>query len=176
MVLAGEDAAGQLQGRVLAKAEGLDHQHLGADDAPGGHTRVGDLTLAGAEEHRGADALEGDRQRMSGGIAGVERAHGRVVTVALDAMQEVGPGGHFFGAQHTLERYSTAFYQPLISDWRNFQSWQAAGSPTAEKKANALWKQALAEYREPYLDPAALEQIDAFVARRIREGGEKTDF
>ena len=42
--------------------------------------------------------------------------------------------------------------------------------------ANALWKQALAEYREPYLDPAALEQIDAFVARRTQEGGERTDF
>ena len=96
--------------------------------------------------------------------------------MAFDAMMEVGPGGHFFGAQQTLERYSTAFYQPLISDWRNFQSWQAAGSPTAEKKANALWKQALAEYREPWLDPGALEQIDAFVARRISEGGEKTDF
>ncbi len=96
--------------------------------------------------------------------------------MALDAMLEVGPGGHFFGAQHTLERYSTAFYQPLISDWRNFQNWQQAGSPTAEKKANALWKQALAEYREPWLDPAALEQIDAFVARRSQEGGEKTDF
>ena len=96
--------------------------------------------------------------------------------MAFDAMMEVGPGGHFFGAQHTLERYSTAFYQPLISDWRNFQSWQAAGSPTAEKKANALWKQALAEYREPRLDPGALQQIDAFVARRISEGGEKTDF
>ena len=96
--------------------------------------------------------------------------------MALSAMHEVGPGGHFFGAQHTLERYSTAFYQPLISDWRNFPNWQAAGSPTAEKKANALWKQALAEYREPYLDPAALEAIDAFVERRSREGGEKTDF
>ena len=96
--------------------------------------------------------------------------------MAFDAMMEVGPGGHFFGAQQTLERYSTAFYQPLISDWRKFQSWQAAGSPTAEKKANALWKQALAEYREPWLDPGALEQIDAFVARRITEGGERTDF
>jgi trimethylamine--corrinoid protein Co-methyltransferase len=96
--------------------------------------------------------------------------------MAFDAMSEVGPGGHFFGAQHTLERYSTAFYQPLISDWRNFQNWQAAGAPTAEKKANALWKQALAEYREPWLDPGALEQIDAFVARRVSEGGEKTDF
>jgi trimethylamine---corrinoid protein Co-methyltransferase len=96
--------------------------------------------------------------------------------MALDAMLEVGPGGHFFGAKHTLERYATAFYQPMISDWRNFNQWQAAGSPQAAQKANALWKQALAEYREPYLDPAIAEQIDAFVARRVAEGGEVTDF
>ena len=93
------------------------------------------------------------------------------------AMQEVGPGGHFFGAQHTLERYSTAFYQPLISDWRNFPQWQASGSPTAERKANVMWKQALAEYVEPPLATCSTaEEIDAFVARRSEEGGEKTDF
>src|SRR5215510_551144 len=96
--------------------------------------------------------------------------------MALEAMLEVGPGGHFFGAKHTLERYATAFYQPMISDWRNFNQWQAAGSPQAAQKANALWKQALAEYREPYLDPAVAEEIDAFVARRVAEGGEITDF
>jgi trimethylamine--corrinoid protein Co-methyltransferase len=92
------------------------------------------------------------------------------------AMREVGPGGHFFGAQHTLQRYATAFYQPLISDWRNFQSWQAAGSPTAATRANALWKQALAEYQLPPFDADRLAAIDSFVARRVAEGGEKTDF
>jgi trimethylamine--corrinoid protein Co-methyltransferase len=96
--------------------------------------------------------------------------------LGLEAMREVGPGGHFFGAAHTLARYSTAFYAPLISDWRNFQQWEAAGSPHAWKKANQVWKQALAEYEEPYLDPAIAEELDAFVARRIQEGGEKTDF
>jgi trimethylamine--corrinoid protein Co-methyltransferase len=96
--------------------------------------------------------------------------------MGFSAMEEVGPGGHFFGAQHTLQRYASAFYQPLISDWRSFPSWEAAGRPTAEKKANALWKQALAEYQPPPLDPASLEAIDAFVARRVGEGGEKTDF
>ncbi|MGH6819499.1 MAG: trimethylamine methyltransferase family protein [Methylocella sp.] len=50
-----------------------------------------------------------------------------------------------------MERYASAFYQPMISDWRNFQQWQEAGSPQAAQKANALWKQALAEYREPYM-------------------------
>jgi len=97
-------------------------------------------------------------------------------TMGFSAMQEVGPGGHFFGARHTLERYASAFYQPIISDWRNFPQWQAAGSPTAERKANAIWKQALAEYREPPMEPAIAEEIDDFVARRTREGGEKTDF
>jgi trimethylamine--corrinoid protein Co-methyltransferase len=97
-------------------------------------------------------------------------------TMGFEAIKEVGPGGHFFGAQQTLQHYATAFYQPLISDWRNFMQWQASGSPQAHQKANALWKQALAEYKEPPLDPAIAEEIDAFVARREQEGGEPTDF
>ncbi|MFT3986129.1 trimethylamine methyltransferase family protein [Aestuariivirga sp.] len=97
-------------------------------------------------------------------------------TMAMDAMLEVGPGGHFFGAQHTLQRYATAFYQPLISDWRNFQAWQAAGSPQAQHKANAIWKQALAEHTNPPLDPEILAEIDAFIVKRTAEGGEPTDF
>ena len=94
----------------------------------------------------------------------------------LDAIREVGPGGHFFGAQHTLARYETAFYSPLISDWRNNQQWQASGSPDASRKANHVYKQALAEYREPPMDPATRAELDAFVERRKREGGAPTDF
>jgi trimethylamine--corrinoid protein Co-methyltransferase len=96
--------------------------------------------------------------------------------LGLEAIREVGPGGHFFGARHTLARYASAFYAPLISDWRNFEQWRAAGSPQAWQKANTLWKQALAEYRPPPIDTAIAEEIDAFVARREREGGEPTDF
>ena len=50
-------------------------------------------------------------------------------TLAIDAIDEVGPGGHFFGVGHTQERYRTAFYNPMISDWRNYESWDEAGSP-----------------------------------------------
>jgi trimethylamine--corrinoid protein Co-methyltransferase len=96
--------------------------------------------------------------------------------LGIDAIREVGPGGHFFGAQHTLARYERAFYAPIISDWRNFQQWEAAGSPDAMIKANLVWKQALADYREPPLDPSVREELDAFVERRRREGGAPTDF
>jgi len=91
--------------------------------------------------------------------------------LALDAIREVGPGGHFFGAAHTLERYETAFYSPLVADWRNFESWQEAGSETAHVRANHIYQQALAEYQPPPLDDAMREEIADFVGRRKTEGG-----
>jgi trimethylamine--corrinoid protein Co-methyltransferase len=97
-------------------------------------------------------------------------------TLALDAIREVGPGGHYFGAVHTQSRYKAAFYSPLVSDWRNFESWREAGSPTAMERSNRLWKETLARYQPPPMDPAAAEALDAFVASRKAEGGVKTDF
>ena len=72
---------------------------------------------------------------------------------------------------HTLERYETAFYAPLLSDWRNFETGVEAGSPDASRRANGIWKQLLAEFREPPLDPAIREELQDFVARRKAEGG-----
>jgi trimethylamine--corrinoid protein Co-methyltransferase len=89
--------------------------------------------------------------------------------LALDAIEAVQPGGHFFGSPHTMERYETAFYQPLLSDWRNYETWQEAGGPTATERATALWQQLLKSYQQPPLDPAVGEALDAFVRRRKEE-------
>jgi len=96
-------------------------------------------------------------------------------SLALDAIREVQPGGHYFGAQHTLARYETAFYSPLLSDWRNFETWEEAGSLDATQRANAIWKQALREYQKPPIDPAIEEELEAYVARRKAEGGAVDD-
>lgn len=90
-------------------------------------------------------------------------------SLGFDAIAEVGPGGHFFGSAHTLERYETAFYRPLVSDWRNFETWAADGALTATQRANGMWKRLLAESERPPMDPGIAEAIDAFVARRKRE-------
>jgi trimethylamine--corrinoid protein Co-methyltransferase len=90
-------------------------------------------------------------------------------TLGLDAIADVGPGGHFFGTAHTLERYETAFYRPILSDWRNFETWQADGSRTATQRANTIWKELLAEASPPTLDPGVAEALDAFIVRRKRE-------
>jgi trimethylamine--corrinoid protein Co-methyltransferase len=92
-------------------------------------------------------------------------------TLGLDAIAEVGPGGHFFGAAHTLARYETAFYAPMVSDWRNFETWRQAGALDSAQRANVIWKQLLAEYQPPPLDPARAEAVADYVERRKREGG-----
>ena len=92
-------------------------------------------------------------------------------SLALDAIRDAGPGGHFFGTAHTQERFENAFYQPMISDWRNFESWQEAGSPSAVDHANALYKSALAEYTQPPMDSAIRDELVDYVARRKAQGG-----
>ncbi len=91
--------------------------------------------------------------------------------LALDAIEAVGPGGHFFGGEHTLGRYRTAFYEPLVSDWSNFGQWTENGSLTATERANSIWKRVLAEFEPPPLDDAIAEELEEFVARRTAEGG-----
>jgi trimethylamine--corrinoid protein Co-methyltransferase len=96
-------------------------------------------------------------------------------TLGLDAIEEVGPGGHFFGTAHTLARYETAFYAPMLSDWRNFQTWSEDGAVDAAWRANRVWKQLLSDYQQPPLDPAIDEELSAFVTRRKAEGGASAD-
>ena len=95
-------------------------------------------------------------------------------TLGLDAIREVGPGGHFFGAKHTLERYETAFYQPILSDWRNFESWQEDGAVDATRRANRIFKSILENYQPPALDEGVRDALKAFVAVRKAEGGAPT--
>lgn len=89
--------------------------------------------------------------------------------LAVDAIKEVAAGGHFFGSPHTLARYETAFYRPLLSDWSSFESWTQAGAHDATARATVIWKRLLAEYVPPPLDPAVSEAIAAYVARRKLE-------
>ncbi len=90
-------------------------------------------------------------------------------SLGLEAIEEVGAGGHYFGAAHTLERYQNAFYEPILSDWRNFESWRDDGSRTALQRANSIWKMLLREYEKPPIDPAIEEELQAYITRRKEE-------
>jgi trimethylamine--corrinoid protein Co-methyltransferase len=96
--------------------------------------------------------------------------------IALDAIAEVGPNGHYFGCAHTQARYTTAFYAPIASDWRNYEAWSADGAVGTVERANRIARAILREFEPPPMDPALREELDAFVARRKAEGGAPTDF
>ncbi len=88
---------------------------------------------------------------------------------ALDAFAEVGPGKHFFGAQHTLRHYETAFFEPALSDSDSFEQWRDNGSHTSEERAAALVAETLARYEPPPIDDAVDAELREFVARRKAE-------
>ena len=97
-------------------------------------------------------------------------------TLAIDAIREVGPGGHFFGVGHTQARFRTAFHRPMISDWRNYEQWAEAGRPESAGRAAELARAFLAAYEPPPLEASVREELEDFVARRVAEGGVPTDF
>lgn len=89
--------------------------------------------------------------------------------IGLDAISEVGSGGHFFGTAHTRQRYKTAFYTPLVSDWKNYENWADAGSLDATQRASRICKEMLERYEPPALDPGIREALEDYVTRRKRE-------
>ncbi len=96
--------------------------------------------------------------------------------IALEAIRSVGNDGHFFGIQHTQDRYTTAFYQPFLSDWKNFEAWEAAGGIWTAERAHRMFKEIVNNFDAPKMDEAIREELAEFVERRKAEGGAPTDF
>ena len=93
---------------------------------------------------------------------------------ALDAFEEVDPGGHFLGSAHTLSNFEQAFWMSEMSDNRTYEQWSAEGSEWQHERAFRRVRQMLEEYEPPPIDPAVRESLDDYVARRTSEiGGER---
>ena len=91
--------------------------------------------------------------------------------LGFDAIAEVPPGGHFFAAAQTMERYQSAFYQPLVADLSNHGSWVEAGSRTADERATAVWQQRLAQFAPPAACEGVDDRLAAYIAERSAAGG-----
>ena len=91
--------------------------------------------------------------------------------LGLETIKSVPTGGHFFGTDHTMARYETAFYSPMLSDWTNYENWEMAGAKTALDRATELWQQSLRDYEEPKMPEDRKEALDDYVTRRRIEIG-----
>jgi len=92
--------------------------------------------------------------------------------LAYSAHQEVGQGGHFLGAAHTLERFRECFYRPLVSSTENFERWKKNGANDTAARASEIWKKTLEEYEKPPIDESLEAELKAFVDRRRKELGD----
>ena len=96
-------------------------------------------------------------------------------SLAFDAHVEVGPGGHFFGAEHTLERFRDCFWRPTVATTENYDRWTKGGSLDHAARAGRRWRELLEAYEQPPLDEAIEEELVEFVQRRSRELGDHVD-
>ena len=96
--------------------------------------------------------------------------------LAVEAIAEVGPAGHFFGTQHTQDRYATEHFQPMVSSWANFETWDEGGRIEAHQRAEALARTLVDAHQEPPMAADRRAALDDFVERRVAEGGVETDY
>ncbi|MEM7406909.1 MAG: trimethylamine methyltransferase family protein [Pseudomonadota bacterium] len=88
---------------------------------------------------------------------------------ALAAVPDIGPGGHYLGHPHTLEKFQSAFFIPKLFDNNSYEQWVADGSKDVTARALEHARRLLADYEEPRLDAAVDEALRDFIARRERE-------
>ena len=93
-------------------------------------------------------------------------------SLAFGAHEEVGHGGHFLGAQHTMERFRECFYRPLLSSTANYERWLKLGGKDATARAGDICAKTLADYQQPPLDDAIRSELEEFVRRRRTELGD----
>ena len=91
--------------------------------------------------------------------------------IALDALKEVAPSGHFFGCEHTMARYTTAFYEPLVADWSNFGTWTENGAKTASERATSIWQRIIDADERPEVDGGRVEALNRYIEARKSAGG-----
>ena len=96
-------------------------------------------------------------------------------TLAFEEIADVGPGGHYFATEQTIANYETAFHRPLVFEGKNYEQWVEEGSPDAAQRAHSVYKQALADYQQPTMEPGRMEALNEFVAKRTAQGGAPLD-
>lgn len=109
-----------------------------------------------------ADQL-GTLHKLAEGVALDENAQ------ALDALREIGPGGHFLGCAHTQRNYQTAFWRSDLFDYKPFETWSEEGGQDTYALATSRVQTLLAQYERPMLDPAVNEALNDYV--RVKRDG-----
>ena len=109
-----------------------------------------------------ADQL-GTLHKLAAGVTVDEDAQ------AMDAIREVGPGGHYLGCAHTQAHFKDAFWRSDLFDYKPFETWHEEGARDTQALATARVQKLLKDYQAPALDPGINEALNAYVTRKKDE-------
>ncbi len=109
------------------------------------------------EDHLGMMA------RMIAGLEADENAF------AHEALTTVAPGGHHLDTAHIFANYTTAFFEPSLTDAKSFEQWRDDGEDDIRQRAAEAVKKRLARTDNPPLDPDIAGALDAFIEKRKAE-------
>ena len=111
-------------------------------------------------------ASEGFLRELASSLLGVEPDEVDVQAQGMDAIREVGPGGHYLGCAHTQANYQSAFWRSDVLDYKPFETWAEEGARQTETLAAARVTRLLTGYQQPALDPGIAEALNEYVARK----------
>jgi trimethylamine--corrinoid protein Co-methyltransferase len=87
-------------------------------------------------------------------------------SLAADGFREAGPGTTHLGTAHTMGHFATANFDSALADTSSFEQWAEDGALDMAQRANGRWKQVLADYEPPPIDPSVDAELQAFMAER----------
>jgi trimethylamine--corrinoid protein Co-methyltransferase len=85
--------------------------------------------------------------------------------LAVEVIDQVGPGGEYLTNRHTFQYFRSELYAPMMEERRNFDAWTAKGSLSMTQQANARYKELLAGFKAPDMDPGIQKDLDRYMAK-----------
>lgn len=106
-----------------------------------------------------ADQL-GVLHQLAKGVAADQNAQ------AMDAIYEVGPGGHYLGCGHTQNNFKEAFWRSDVLDYKPFETWDEEGARDTTLLAAQRIEKMMENYQKPEMDQATAEALETYVAQK----------
>ncbi|MBW2515363.1 MAG: trimethylamine methyltransferase family protein [Deltaproteobacteria bacterium] len=84
-------------------------------------------------------------------------------TLALDLLQEIGPGGEFLSHDHTFDHFRD-WFQPTVIDRSNWETWTNAGSKTYQDRLVPEIDRLLEAHQPEPLDAKLIQEMKKIIS------------
>jgi len=84
-------------------------------------------------------------------------------TLAVEVINNVGPGGHFLGEMHTVENFKREFWFPTLMDRTRYDEWKMKGALTMGDRVRSKTQRLIKEHQPKALNAEVAKKIAKLV-------------